>query len=293
MNYTGLAIEGGGVSGISYIGAFNAYEENGYSISDFKYLAGSSAGSIICALIACNCNLKWLEETMRNFDFEKLLDDSWGISLDIIRLYEDYGWYKGDALLNKVEKLLKELTGFDNITFKQLFDTFGKTLIITKTQVMYPKCKLVVMDYKSFPDHPVSLAVRESSSIPYFFKAVVDKKNNIFVDGGVLLNYPIELLYTYLPPKKCMGMMLKYHKDMENDERQIESHIEFIKVIAHTWRDGTMTKNIGIDDKKRTCRIKTYLKSTEFEINNHQKDKDIDSGHICMTKFIIGHNNKK
>lgn len=51
-----------------------------------------------------------------------------------------------------------------------------------------------VVYYKNRPDYPVSLAVRESSSIPYFFKTVKDKDNNILVDGGVLLNYPIELL---------------------------------------------------------------------------------------------------
>lgn len=287
MNYKGLALEGGGISGIAYVGAFKAYEKMGYNMKDFKYLAGSSAGSIICSFIACNCSIQWLEETMRNFDFKKLLDDSWGVSLDIIRLYEEYGWYKGDALLDKVESLLYELTGIHNITFKQLYEKYNKTLILTKTQVMYPRCKLIIMNHKSHPDHPISLAVRESSSIPYFFKAVQDKDNNLFIDGGVLLNYPIELLYEYLPPKECMGLMLKYYQTQ--DERQIDSHVEFIKVIAETWRDGTMFKNILIDDIKRTCKLKTYLRSTEFEISDEEKNKDIHSGYVCMEKFIKKH----
>lgn len=289
MNYVGLAIEGGGASGISYVGALRAYEDNGYKMSNFKYLAGSSAGSIICALLSCKCDIDWLENAIKNFNFSDLLDDSWGVTADIIRLYEEYGWYKGDALLNKVESMLKELTGKDNITFKEIYDIYGNTLIITKTQVLYPRCELVVMDHTTHPNHPVSLAVRESSSIPYFFKAVTNYNNDIFVDGGVLLNYPIELLYNYLPPNQCMGLLLKYYKQFNNEERQIQSHVEFIKAIAETWRDGIMNKNIGIDDNKRTCKIKTYIKSIDFDIDDRQKNIEIDSGYDCMVKFITKH----
>lgn len=286
MKYKGIALEGGGVSGIAYVGAITALEDLGYDV-DFTHFVGSSAGSIIASMLACKASSSWIKKTMKEFDFNDLMDDSWGVSLDIVRLYEEYGWYKGDALLDKMETILYNLTGINNITFKQLYNKYKKTLVITKTQILYPRCKLIVMDYKSHPDHPVSLAVRESSSIPYFFKAVKDKDNNIFVDGGVLLNYPIELLYNYLPPSECMGLSLKYHEKFDSiDERPVESHIEFIKAMAETWRDGAMFKNIGMDDKKRTCRIKTYLKSIDFDINEEQKDKDIESGYKYMMKFI-------
>lgn len=288
MNYKGLALEGGGVSGIAYVGALKALEDINI-LKNYKYFAGSSAGSIIASMLACNASIEWIEKTMKHFNFNDLMDDSWGVSLDIVRLYEEYGWYKGDTLLQKMESFMLELTGIKNITFKQLYEKFNNILIITKTQVLYPNCKLIVMDYKSHPNHPISLAVRESSSIPYFFKAVKDNEGNIFVDGGVLLNYPIELLYNYLPPSECMGLSLKYHENFNNEERQINGHIEFITSMAQTWRNGAMFKNIGIDDKRRTCRIKTYLKSVDFNVSENEKNKDIESGYKCMMKFISKH----
>lgn len=46
---TDAVFEGGGVKGIGFVGAISEIEKAGYS---FEYLAGTSAGAIIAALLA-------------------------------------------------------------------------------------------------------------------------------------------------------------------------------------------------------------------------------------------------
>ena len=58
----GLAIEGGGVAGIAYIGALKAWVKAGYKLTQWKYIAGSSAGAILAALLAVHAPLEYMKK---------------------------------------------------------------------------------------------------------------------------------------------------------------------------------------------------------------------------------------
>ena len=51
--YADAVFEGGGVKGIGLVGALKAFEDDGY---EWKNIAGTSAGSIIAALLAVGCS---------------------------------------------------------------------------------------------------------------------------------------------------------------------------------------------------------------------------------------------
>lgn len=49
-----MALQGGGVKGISYVGAYRALiEENNHEYPPFESIIGSSAGGILAMAIAC------------------------------------------------------------------------------------------------------------------------------------------------------------------------------------------------------------------------------------------------
>jgi len=91
--------EGGGVRGIGLVGAVSVVEEAGYT---FEHVAGTSAGSIVAALIAAGYNARELTTIMRELDYTKLTDKSLldkiplaGPALSIIF---EKGMYEGDYL---------------------------------------------------------------------------------------------------------------------------------------------------------------------------------------------------
>jgi predicted acylesterase/phospholipase RssA len=61
-----LVLEGGGVKGIALAGAYSVLKEAGYG---FRRVAGSSAGSLVGALIAADVPPEHLAELIRAVDF--------------------------------------------------------------------------------------------------------------------------------------------------------------------------------------------------------------------------------
>lgn len=60
--------EGGGVRGIAHVGAICALAEKGY---EWERVAGTSAGSIIVALLAAGYSCSELKTIITNIDYDK------------------------------------------------------------------------------------------------------------------------------------------------------------------------------------------------------------------------------
>jgi len=119
------------------------------------------------------------------------------------------GWYAADAFVSWMEQRLRsgERNGtkrqFSNMTLGQFFDATGSelTLIASDTAAQ----QILVLNHLTAPDCPVVWAVRMSMSIPLFWQEVEWRKEwgqyrgrdiagHSIVDGGMLSNFPIELL---------------------------------------------------------------------------------------------------
>lgn len=176
-----LALEGGGVKGISYGGAAHALEEAGV-LSQIHSVAGSSAGAAAAALLCANFTAAEMTAALVGTRMKELMDDStaplfswlgdrarnWSIWLglpdvpgpleDLSRLATEYGWFKGEAMGAHYDRLIGEKTGKANTTFQQLHALFGKELRITSTCLT--DGRLAYLDRNNTPHMPVSLAVR-------------------------------------------------------------------------------------------------------------------------------------
>lgn len=66
--------EGGGFRGFGHVGAVKYLEEKGYV---WNKLAGSSAGSVVAALLANGYSGKELIDIMNELDYQQILGDTW------------------------------------------------------------------------------------------------------------------------------------------------------------------------------------------------------------------------
>ena len=203
-----LVLAGGGVLGIGHVGVASVLEERGYA---FPRLAGTSAGSIVAALLASGMRSERMHGLIATLEYPSFLDRSLVDRLPLVGpaasvLFEN-GFYEGDRFH---EWLSDELEKLD-------VRTFGDLRIEDPQSSLRPeqRYRLVVMvsdltrgelvrlpwDYGRYgldpDDQPVADAVRASISIPYFFEPFKlrhgDGGESLLVDGGVLSNYPLDV----------------------------------------------------------------------------------------------------
>lgn len=189
-HFKNLVFEGGGVKGIAYVGAMQVLEEKGI-LTNIERVGGTSAGAINATLFALGYTNAEQRDILKNLNFKNFLDDSWGKIRDTKRLIKKFGWYKGDFFQNWIGSLIKNKLGDSKATFHDLKEAVRPELYVYGTNLSTHFGK--VFSIERTPKTSIAEAVRISMSIPLFFAAVRDERNDVFVDGGVLNNYPIKL----------------------------------------------------------------------------------------------------
>jgi len=186
--YKYLALEGGGVRGVTYSGAVRALQDAGI-LQGMEGFSGTSAGSIGAALLAAGYEAEEVADELRLVDFKSFLDSSGNVFVDVSRLMANFGWYSGTPLLDLVEGMLFRKTGVANVTFGKLYELSKKELRITAVNMNTGV--LTFFDRRSATDMPVAKAVLASSAIPFFFRPV-SYNGDLFVDGGVARSLPLD-----------------------------------------------------------------------------------------------------
>jgi NTE family protein len=309
--FADAVFEGGGVKGIGLVGALKSFEENGY---EWKNISGTSAGSIIATLVAVGYSSEEIKKLMLQLDYKKIVDKS-GFNIPIfsntLNLFFKKGIYKGDYLKNWIDEALSskfKLTNRKKVTFGDLIIP-GEAGILLNNSKYKRKYKLHIIatdisrgkmlilpediaDYGINPDDlEVSLAIRMSISIPYFFQPVNlynvhANKKSFIVDGGVLSNYPVWIFdVNGVPRWPTIGFKLGGNNELR--EHKITNILNFTSSIIETMLEAQDDIHIREMDYLRTVKINTLdIKTTDFNISN-QKIMDLyNSGESCASEFL-------
>lgn len=191
VQFRNLCFEGGGVKGIAYVGAMQILEQRGL-LKEIRRVGGTSAGAINALLFALGYSNQEQKDILASIDFQKFMDNSFLITTDINRLMEEYGWNKGDYFLTWIGDLVEKKLYNRKATFKDLKNAGRPELHVIGTNLSTGY--LEVFSVERHEDMALVDALRISMSIPLFFTAVnYGSPENVYVDGGVLLNYPVKL----------------------------------------------------------------------------------------------------
>lgn len=159
----GLVLSGGGMRGAAHIGAIKALEEHNIFPT---HIAGTSAGAIIGSLYAygfsCQQMMEFLKTTQL-FNYKKF-----AISKP--------GFIDAEKYYNYFKKQFPE----DN------FKALNKQLFITATNILSG-------DLEVFNEGELIKPVLASAAFPGLFSPI-KMKHGLYVDGGVLNNFPVDVL---------------------------------------------------------------------------------------------------
>lgn len=161
----GLALSGGGVRGLAHIGVLQLLEESKIPIA---YLAGTSMGGIIAGLYAAGISAQELREL--------------GLHTNILEMLTPDPHHYGLLGHKKIRKFLIKVLGSEEITFGDL--QIPVTVIATDVETG----ELIALN-----DGPLIPALLATSSFPFVF-GPVRHCDRWLVDGGLLNNYPIDIV---------------------------------------------------------------------------------------------------
>lgn len=185
--------EGGGVKGIALVGALKAAEELGFT---FRAVAGTSAGAIVASLVAAGYTADELRLILMEKDFKDFMDPvasgitGWIPGSNFAKAWNAMGLYKGDHFHDWIrEKLSWKIFGNKrkSPTFNDLLEKTRIPLKVVTIELISQKV-WVFESQRNATSH-VADVVRMSMSIPFFF-VPYRRGSEIYVDGGVLSNFP-------------------------------------------------------------------------------------------------------
>jgi len=309
--YTNLALKGGGIRGIAYTGAVKVLEEKGITVN-LQNIAGTSSGAIVGTLVAVSYTAGEMQQIMLHLKIQRFNDGGWIFIGGQRRMRKHYGWYKGNAMERWIGKLIEQRTGNANLTFRQLHDLAlrdkkYKNLFITATDLTAQKVQ--VFSWQTYPDMMIKTAVRASFSVPLYFEAVVlDSVGHkikghticptchVFVDGGIVANYPLNIFDTGTTPNmQTLGLNLERPEQMNDPEGSIATyHIagfrSYVGALYNITIETLNRNNTIAHEQERTIYISTSNLSPKVrKIKKHQKLLLYNNGVHAATKFLEPH----
>lgn len=283
-----IVFEGGGIKAIAFFGVLKYLEETN-KIYHIKRCIGSSAGCIFALAVICRINYQKVADIIKTKNFEDLKDDSWGYVLDIYRIYNQYGYYKGDSLFEWFGEILEQFEHNKDITFIQLYNKTYNELVITGTNVNKNQTKY--FSHIHTPNVPVRLAMRISTSIPFIFKPV-KFEDDFYVDGGLLNNYPLWYFdhhYNYLvcnnseeKDKYTVGFKLlssdespfqmdSIHNGINFERKEIKNIFDYSILLFNSMFNQIERNYIKDGYWKRTININTgNIQGTDFNLSKEK-----------------------
>jgi len=249
-----LILAGGGTRFSAYIGALYALREKAIKI---EKIVGISGGSIVSSLYAAGHSLDRLKKLMLETDLTKFKDFS------PLAILTGMGLYKGKRLEKWMDK---ELQG------KKFSDEFKIDHYVVATDVL--RVRPIIFSKKSFPNLPVSKAVRFSIGIPLFYAYKKFRLNKdeygIMVDGN-LATVALEEMFSY---DKYSTLTL----------RLATSRSEFISAPKKISRFAYSRRLVNI--------LMNSLERERIAGNRWRSTIIIFSGNIPATKFELSRKEK-
>jgi NTE family protein len=323
-----LVFEGGGVKGLAYAGALKVLEEQGV-LADIRRVGGSSAGGITAGMLAIGMTPEEIRQMLDETDFKRFMDDDWGMVRDMGRLLKEFGWHRGEAFKKWFRKSLKHKGIRDDITFRELSQIDGALdLYMTGTNLNYMYTR--IFSRERTPDMPIVDALRITMSFPFFFKAVGSKddvggervppESCIFIDGGLLRNYPVNMFdykrfiaeneraaaienldyiteeqrqEGYVYNCQTLGLRIDSAKEVKAYEggfsvdQDVEGFLGYCFALINTLLEASNRAHLKKNDWHRTIFIENpNVSAMEFTLSREKKNQLIDNGIAGAQKYF-------
>lgn len=226
-----------------------------------------------------------------------------------------YGWYQGKKFTDWLGQLIASKTENADITFGELHAKGFKDIYITATSLN--RQMPLVFSWKTYPKMKVKDAVRISMSIPLYFKAVIidslgsiiqkpiiGQSYDICIDGGLTMNFPIQLFDSTfknnkgdmqrISNSKTIGFRMDSDGQIELDKKShalesydVKSFKQYIQAFYVYSLETNNRSTLTSDDWIRSISISSSgISPVLKKLSNQQKDLLIKNGKVATKAFL-------
>lgn len=313
--YTNLVLEGGGMKGIAYAGAFEVLDSIGITDS-IQQVAGSSAGAMNGLMYALGYTGKEIRYLNEHTNFAKYSQVGVPIISGFIRLKRTYGYYKSDRMIEDLAKIMQQKGFSRDMTFEELYTAKQaglnvKLLYITGSNLTDQKIE--IFSHETYPKMRITDAVRISVNIPVYFEALfmqpdgslVEKKEadsttKVMVDGGILDNYPFYIFDTlvttpdgnsyYKCNKNTLGIKLETDSSsVRIAPKTITKASDFMHAYGKLGSEYLNRRHLGPQQKIQTIYINTH--NFDPKIKRQTRDSKVqlmNYGKEAAKEYFLG-----
>lgn len=302
LPFQNLVFSGAGVLGIAYIGVLD-YLDKIRLLPQIQRLAGASAGAITCCLTSFNLPFEELKQMSDSLDYSKIpgkdepskdsrftkqvkaqLDKVFDNIDCVYRLINNYGWYSSAYFYDWIKE---QIASQFNQTKKEPPYTFEdfKNSEIHKNQRPFKDLYIIgtdlcnsnscIFSFENTPKMEVAEAVRISMSVPLFFEScrssccptTPNGSPQIFVDGGLLYNFPIDYFDKIYPKSQTLGTFCEGYSSSSS----INNLIDFISyAISCSTKIQSQIYNSNPANLERSIKILTSdISALNFNIKTN------------------------
>ncbi len=261
---------GGGTRGIAYAGALMewlAYTKYNLKLN-LKGCAGTSIGGLYAAALCCGVPIERIMVIAKDTN---LIDI---VNADITNLWSYWGMESGNSIVGWLTNIIGE------VTFRELYENTGRYLELVVTNLNTGEAEY--LSHRTFPDMKVSKGVAMTMALPPVFAPIKLLNGNLYIDGGVIDNYPIERFNA----NEVLGFRVKWGHCPNLDSFE---HY-FSRVMYCATVSGVLAKYNNLDDeyKDRSITIDTGdVPTINWRLHPTTVIQCIAQGRCAVRQFIL------
>jgi NTE family protein len=248
----GLVLSGGGAKCMAQIGALKVIEEAGVELD---YIGGTSMGAIIGAMYSLGYSASEIEDYLRNVNWDALLNnevprnrlsffDRKADSRYIIKFPIDSNGVQIPRGVNFAQYIMKELSTITQQSYPYLdFAALPIPFFCVATN-------LETGNLRTFESGRLIDALRASSAFPSLFTPYLFE-DSLYIDGGVVMNYPVHIM-----ANKGMDFIIGVDmQDYLNDRSELNSVVRVLEQTSAFLNSKNLKQSQDLSDLWITPKI--------------------------------------
>lgn len=216
-----IVLSGGGLKGLAIIGFMRALKECNMKP---QAISGASIGAIIGTMMSIGYTYNELYEFIEYFNYDEVCD------FEISDFMEEGGIETGNKITKLLQAMIKNKLHKYCITFEEHYACTNVWLVINASCLNTQSCEY--FSYKTHPKMYIHDALRMTLSLPLWFKPV-HYNDSLYVDGGLLDNFPIKpFIDAFIPKEEIIGVKLQHH-NMDGTHKNINA--DTLSYLSGLW----------------------------------------------------------
>ena len=252
MKNVALVLGSGGARGLAHIGAIEALEQRGYTITS---VAGCSMGAIIAGMYAAG-QLRQAKEWFMQVDKQlifRMMD---------INLLSRNSLVKGDRIIKELQTIVPD----------QPMESLPIPCAVVATDMLHTE--QVVFRTGSLFD-----AIRASFSIPLFFRPV-ELDNRLLIDGGILNPLPLDAVH------RQEGDLLVAMDISGKDSLPVSKRVNFVRMLDR-MSDLQIQQNTLLSLRLTPPDIHAVMRQYAYNTFDFDKAEEIiEQGRVIMNAAL-------